>query len=63
MNALLQALFHTPEFRNAVHMWHYEGEVVDGAPEQCIPFQTQRFFAAMQLAEAGFIQTKVILLS
>lgn len=57
MNSLLQALFHTPEFRQALFGWRYSEET-HGDAASCIPFQLQRIFAQLQLSRANAISTR-----
>ena len=45
LNSLLQALFMTPEFRNALYKWEFDG----GSQEKCIPFQLQKLFLNLQV--------------
>ena len=48
LNSLLQTLFMTPEFRNAMYSWEYDGTSEDSA--KSIPFQLQKLFVNMQVA-------------
>lgn len=46
LNSLLQALFMTPEFRNALYNWEF-----DGVNEtRSIPFQLQKLFLNLQVS-------------
>lgn len=54
LNSLLQTLYMTPEFRNAIYEWKFEArEKENGAAEQeatkCIPYQLQRLFLQLQV--------------
>ncbi|TPP56675.1 Ubiquitin carboxyl-terminal hydrolase 64E [Fasciola gigantica] len=50
MNSLLQSLFMTPEFRNALFQWKFEGPPEEA--ETSIPYQLQRLF--VQLCDEAF---------
>jgi len=48
LNSLLQALYMTPEFRNALYNWEY----VDGSEKDetlSIPYQLQKLFLNLQV--------------
>lgn len=45
LNSLLQALFMTPEFRNALYNWEFDGR----NQEKSIPFQLQKLFLNLQV--------------
>lgn len=45
LNSLLQALFMTPEFRNAMYKWEYVGD----DETKSIPYQLQKLFLNMQV--------------
>ena len=47
MNALLQALFFTPQFRNA--LFSADLEKLKDSPDKSIPFQLALLFARMSL--------------
>ncbi|KAG8292028.1 Ubiquitin carboxyl-terminal hydrolase 47 [Homalodisca vitripennis] len=47
LNSLLQALFMTPEFRNALYKWQYDPQN-NSDPAKCIPYQLQRLFLNLQ---------------
>nr|KAG5708873.1 hypothetical protein BaRGS_009282 [Batillaria attramentaria] len=47
LNSLLQTLFMTPEFRNALYRWEYKKKREDDAAKS-IPFQLQRLFLQLQ---------------
>jgi len=57
MNSLLQTLFMTPEFRNALFRWKHD-PVRDDAKVDCIPYQLQTLFAQMALGNHTSIGTK-----
>jgi ubiquitin carboxyl-terminal hydrolase 47 len=57
LNSLLQTLYMTPEFRQAIFCFRYE-EVRDGRREDCIPFQLQLLFARLNLSLRGAVSTK-----
>lgn len=46
LNSLLQALFMTPEFRNALYNWEFDGQQVES---KSIPFQLQKLFLNLQV--------------
>ncbi|NXC20898.1 UBP47 hydrolase, partial [Corythaeola cristata] len=46
LNSLLQTLFMTPEFRNALYKWEFEESEED--PVTSIPYQLQRLFVLLQ---------------
>ncbi|MEE6523103.1 hypothetical protein FKM82_021839 [Ascaphus truei] len=54
LNSLLQTLFMTPEFRNALYKWAYE-ESED--PVTSIPYQLQRLFVLLQTSKKRAIET------
>ena len=56
MNSLLQSLFMTPEFRNAIYKWSYSPDK-DGDPELCIPLQLQKLFGLLHLSQQPAIST------
>lgn len=45
LNSLLQALFMTPEFRNALYKWEFDGD----GESKSIPYQLQKLFLNMQV--------------
>lgn len=47
LNSLLQALFMTPEFRNALYKWEFDGS----DPNKNIPYQLQKLFLNLQVIE------------
>jgi ubiquitin carboxyl-terminal hydrolase 47 len=48
LNSLLQALYMTPEFRNALYKWEFDGKDGDTGVKS-IPFQLQRLFLNLQV--------------
>jgi ubiquitin carboxyl-terminal hydrolase 47 len=48
LNSLLQALYMTPEFRNALYKWEFDGKEKDNG-EKSIPFQLQKLFLNLQV--------------
>lgn len=46
LNSLLQALFMTPEFRNAMYNWEFDGKDED----KSIPYQLQKLFLNLQVS-------------
>jgi hypothetical protein len=53
LNSLLQALFMTPEFRNALYKWEFDGK--DEA--KSIPYQLQKLFLNLQVKNIGKINS------
>ncbi|KFZ54006.1 Ubiquitin carboxyl-terminal hydrolase 47, partial [Podiceps cristatus] len=49
LNSLLQTLFMTPEFRNALYKWEFEDSEED--PVMSIPYQLQRLFVLLQTSK------------
>jgi uncharacterized UBP type Zn finger protein len=56
LNSLLQSLFMTPEFRNALYKWEFDGKDEE-AQRKSIPFQLQRLFLKLQV-EAKILKNK-----
>lgn len=52
LNSLLQALFMTPEFRNAMYNWVYGKE-----EESNIPYQLQKLFVNLQTSPKSAVET------
>lgn len=49
LNSLLQALYMTPEFRNALYKWKFDFNAnIDGS--KSIPFQLQKLFLNLQVS-------------
>ncbi|XP_053304835.1 ubiquitin carboxyl-terminal hydrolase 47 isoform X2 [Spea bombifrons] len=55
LNSLLQTLFMTPEFRNALYKWAFE--VSEEDPVTSIPYQLQRLFVLLQTSKKRAIET------
>ncbi|XP_069079700.1 ubiquitin carboxyl-terminal hydrolase 47 isoform X1 [Pleurodeles waltl] len=55
LNSLLQTLFMTPEFRNALYKWEFEDSEED--PVTSIPYQLQRLFILLQTSKKRAIET------
>ncbi|KYO22018.1 ubiquitin carboxyl-terminal hydrolase 47 isoform D [Alligator mississippiensis] len=55
LNSLLQTLFMTPEFRNALYKWEFEESEED--PVTSIPYQLQRLFVLLQTSKKRAIET------
>uniref|UniRef100_A0A8C3A865 Ubiquitin carboxyl-terminal hydrolase 47 n=1 Tax=Cyclopterus lumpus TaxID=8103 RepID=A0A8C3A865_CYCLU len=55
LNSLLQTLFMTPEFRNALYNWEFEETEED--PVTSIPHQLQRLFVLLQTTKKRAIET------
>ncbi|KAM8940149.1 ubiquitin carboxyl-terminal hydrolase 47 isoform 2-T2 [Pelodytes ibericus] len=55
LNSLLQTLFMTPEFRNALYKWAFEESEED--PVTSIPYQLQRLFVLLQTSKKRAIET------
>lgn len=53
LNSLLQALFMTPEFRNALYKWKFDGK--DEA--KSIPYQLQKLFVNLQTSPKSAVET------
>jgi ubiquitin carboxyl-terminal hydrolase 47 len=58
LNSLLQTLFMTPEFCNAIYRWQYTGTEEDGT--KSIPYQLQRLFLKLQTSQRRSIETTAI---
>lgn len=57
MNSLLQTLFMTPDFRQAVYQWHYNDRI-HPKPSDSILYQLQRLFAKLEKGFPGSIDTR-----
>ncbi|XP_072906042.1 ubiquitin carboxyl-terminal hydrolase 47 isoform X3 [Hemitrygon akajei] len=55
LNSLLQTLFMTPEFRNALYRWEFEEGEED--PVTSIPYQLQRLFVLLQTSKKRAVET------
>lgn len=53
LNSLLQALYMTPEFRNAMYKW----ENKDEQRRKCIPFELQKLFLLLQTSTRSAVET------
>lgn len=53
LNSLLQALYMTPEFRNALYTWEFDG--VD--ENKSIPYQLQKLFLNLQTSNRTAVET------
>ncbi|XP_014289720.1 ubiquitin carboxyl-terminal hydrolase 47 isoform X1 [Halyomorpha halys] len=56
LNSLLQALFMTPEFRNALYKWQFDVSH-SSSPSKCIPFQLQKLFLNLQTSSKTAVET------
>jgi ubiquitin C-terminal hydrolase len=56
LNSLIQALFMTPEFRNILYQWQYNGTMEEAGKN--IPFQLQKLFALLQTTSKSSLETK-----
>ncbi|KAM7428691.1 Ubiquitin carboxyl-terminal hydrolase 47 [Porites harrisoni] len=55
LNSLLQTLFMTPEFRNAIYRWEFNGSEDEGA--KSIPYQLQKLFLHLQTSSKRAVET------
>ncbi|GBM25505.1 Ubiquitin carboxyl-terminal hydrolase 47 [Araneus ventricosus] len=55
LNSLLQTLFMTPEFRNALYRWEFDGTEEEGT--KSIPFQLQKLFLQLQTSKKPAVGT------
>lgn len=53
LNSLLQALYMTPEFRNALYNWEFDGT----GESKSIPFQLQKLFVNLQTSNKLAVET------
>lgn len=53
MNSLLQSLYMTPEFRNALYNWEFDGT----GESKSIPFQLQKLFINLQTSNKMAVET------
>lgn len=58
LNSLIQTLFMTPEFRNALYRWRFDGTEEEQA--KSIPFQLQSLFLKLQVILIWLILKKNI---
>ena len=50
LNSLLQTLYMTPEFRNALYSWKFQGDPKETKEtSKSIPYQLQRLFIQLQV--------------
>lgn len=55
LNSLLQTLFMTPEFRNAIYRWEFTGSEDEAA--KSIPYQLQKLFLHLQTSSKRAVET------
>ncbi|XP_071791463.1 ubiquitin carboxyl-terminal hydrolase 47-like [Asterias amurensis] len=55
LNSLLQTLYMTPEFRNALYRWCFDDSIEDAT--KSIPYQLQRLFVQLQTSTKRSIET------
>ncbi|CAH1998953.1 unnamed protein product [Acanthoscelides obtectus] len=53
LNSLLQALYMTPEFRNALYNWEFDGQ----NESRSIPYQLQKLFLNLQTSHRSAVET------
>ncbi|WAR06828.1 UBP47-like protein [Mya arenaria] len=53
LNSLLQTLYMTPEFRNAIYRFHFDSD----AGQKSIPYQLQRLFLLLQTSKKRAVET------
>ncbi|KAJ8985542.1 hypothetical protein NQ317_019925 [Molorchus minor] len=53
LNSLLQALYMTPEFRNALYNWEFDGQ----HETRSIPYQLQKLFLNLQTSSKSAVET------
>uniref|UniRef100_A0A8C4QAX2 Ubiquitin carboxyl-terminal hydrolase 47 n=1 Tax=Eptatretus burgeri TaxID=7764 RepID=A0A8C4QAX2_EPTBU len=56
LNSLLQTLYMTPEFRNALYKWEFDGTEEEGGCKS-IPYQLQRLFVQLQTSWKRAVET------
>lgn len=56
LNSLLQALFMTPEFRQAIYSWEFDGQ----DETKSIPYQLQRLFLNLQTSPKSAVETTAL---
>ncbi|GAB1599175.1 ubiquitin carboxyl-terminal hydrolase 47-like isoform X1 [Argonauta hians] len=61
LNSLLQTLFMTPEFRNALYRWEFTGSKEEAV--KSIPYQLQKLFLTLQTSCKRAIETTDLTLS
>ncbi|XP_067012676.1 ubiquitin carboxyl-terminal hydrolase 47 isoform X2 [Anabrus simplex] len=55
LNSLLQALYMTPEFRNALYKWEFDGSETEQI--KSIPYQLQKLFLNLQTSNKSAVET------
>lgn len=55
LNSLLQTLYMTPEFRNTLYRWEFDGTEEEGT--KSIPFQLQKLFLQLQTSKKPAVGT------
>ncbi|KAJ7383604.1 Ubiquitin carboxyl-terminal hydrolase 47 [Desmophyllum pertusum] len=55
LNSLLQTLFMTPEFRNAIYRWDFTGSEEEAS--KSIPYQLQKLFLHLQTSSKRAVET------
>lgn len=55
LNSMLQTLFMTPEFRNALYKWRFDGGPDD--EQRSIPYQLQKLFVNLQTSKSHAVET------
>uniref|UniRef100_A0A7I4Y354 Ubiquitin carboxyl-terminal hydrolase 47 n=1 Tax=Haemonchus contortus TaxID=6289 RepID=A0A7I4Y354_HAECO len=62
LNSLVQSLYMTPEFRNAIYKWEYHSSGKSGnigeREARSIPYQIQKLFLLLQTSDLGSLETK-----
>lgn len=56
LNSLIQTLFMTPEFRNAIYNWEFSSPT--GDETKSIPYQLQKLFLLLQTSDKAALETK-----
>ncbi|XP_076649959.1 ubiquitin specific protease 47 isoform X2 [Halictus rubicundus] len=59
LNSLIQALYMTPEFRNALYNWEYTGES-EKDETISIPYQLQKLFLNLQTSSRSAVETTAL---
>ena len=55
LNSLIQALYMTPEFRNALYSWRFVGDEIEAS--KIIPLQLQKLFLQLQTSRKRSVET------
>ncbi|CAD6193951.1 unnamed protein product [Caenorhabditis auriculariae] len=58
LNSLVQSLYMTPEFRNAMYRWEYRSAQASKRGESSIPCQLQKLFLLLQTSDADALETR-----